>query len=177
MTYMYIHAHSVDSLIIFTKTLFANVVIVVYSLHFFFLSTFLSLPFLLPSIIILFPIGILMIISWILLAASGAFFSTWVKPVFPNPRWFNAHRILMAQSLIVGVLGFCFAFIAHAKGTIINGLVDFDHDVGSTRLQLCDTIGPFTLPHYLMRINAHHQVQLKQCALIVFTLYSCVSIL
>ena len=44
MTYMYIHAHSVNSLIISTKTLFANVVIVVYSLHFFFLSTFLSLP-------------------------------------------------------------------------------------------------------------------------------------
>ena len=84
-----------------------------------------------------------MIISWILLAASGAFFSTWVKPVFPNPRWFNAHRILMAQSLIVGVLGFCFAFIAHAKGTIINGLIDFDHDVGSARLQLCDTISLF----------------------------------
>ena len=42
MTYMYIHEHSVDSLIISTKTLFANIVIVVYSLHFSFLSTFLS---------------------------------------------------------------------------------------------------------------------------------------
>ena len=40
-----------------------------------------------------------------------------------------------------------------------------------------NTKGLFTLPYYLMRINAHHQVQLEQCALIVFTLYSCISIL
>ena len=69
-----------------------------------------------------------MTIAWLALAMSGAFFAAWMKPVFPNGEWFLAHRILMVGSLIVGVLGFIFPFIAHAKSPT-PGLISFSSDV------------------------------------------------
>ena len=69
-------------------------------------------------------VGILMIISWLLLATSGIFFASWMKPVLPNGEWFNAHRILMVGSLVVGVLGFIFPFIANAQ-YVIPGFINF----------------------------------------------------
>ena len=66
-----------------------------------------------------------MIISWILLATSGVFFASWMKPTLPNGEWFQVHRGLMIGSLFVGALGFVLAFVANAKGTTTPGLIEY----------------------------------------------------
>lgn len=73
-------------------------------------------------------IGIFMITAWILLASSAIMFAAWMKPVLPNGEWFQVHRALMIASLIVGALGFIFAFIGNARSQI-PGLINFSPDV------------------------------------------------
>ncbi|XP_019851676.1 PREDICTED: flocculation protein FLO11-like isoform X2 [Amphimedon queenslandica] len=75
--------------------------------------------------------GTFMTIAWLVLAMSGAFLAAWMKPVLPNGEWFIAHRILMAGSLIVGVLGFILPFIAHARSPT-PGLISFSSDGKNT---------------------------------------------
>ncbi|XP_011403771.2 PREDICTED: putative ferric-chelate reductase 1 [Amphimedon queenslandica] len=75
--------------------------------------------------------GTFMTIAWLALAMSGAFFAAWMKPVLPNGEWFIVHRILMAGSLIVGILGFILPFIAHARSPT-PGIISFSSDGKNT---------------------------------------------
>ena len=70
-----------------------------------------------------------MITAWILLATSAVFFAAWMKPILPNGEWFQVHRALMIASLFVGAGGFIFAFVAHAKKSVIPGLIGFNPNV------------------------------------------------
>uniref|UniRef100_A0A1X7SM01 Cytochrome b561 domain-containing protein n=1 Tax=Amphimedon queenslandica TaxID=400682 RepID=A0A1X7SM01_AMPQE len=72
-----------------------------------------------------------MTVAWLALAMSGAFFAAWMKPVLPNGEWFIAHRILMAGSLIVGLLGFILPFVAHARSPT-PGIISFSSDGKNT---------------------------------------------
>ena len=90
-----------------------------------------------------------MTIAWLALAMSGAFFAAWMKPVFPNGEWFLAHRILMVGSLIVGVLGFIFPFIAHARSPT-PGLISFSSDVSVSACFYFCIIIPF---YFLVRVR------------------------
>ena len=85
-----------------------------------------------------------MILSWILFASTGIFFASWMKPSLPNGEWFQVlltmrpqsyfynvifslktHRAIMLASLFTGVIGFLFAFIAHARNTEVAGIINF----------------------------------------------------
>ena len=48
-----------------------------------------DVPF--PTVNLLRAHGILMLITWPLLAVSGIFFATWMRPALPNGEWFKVH--------------------------------------------------------------------------------------
>lgn len=56
--------------------------------------------------------GIFMWIAWALLAPTGIFFASYMRPALPNGEWFQVHRALMVTSLFVGAIGFLFIFVA-----------------------------------------------------------------
>ncbi|KAL5487302.1 hypothetical protein EMCRGX_G019886 [Ephydatia muelleri] len=68
--------------------------------------------------------GIMMLISWPLLAVTGIFFAAWMKPALGPPpmppKWFTIHRVLMLASMFIGAAGFVPIFIANygTKGKI-----------------------------------------------------------
>ena len=66
-----------------------------------------------------------MVISWLLLAVSGIYFAAWLKPSFPDGKWFHFHRILMIASLLLTTVGFALIFIAD-KDNRPAGLITFD---------------------------------------------------
>ena len=37
--------------------------------------------------------GIFMIVSWLLLAITGIFFASWMKPLLPNGEWFQVFDV------------------------------------------------------------------------------------
>ena len=86
--------------------------------------------------------GILMLISWPILATFAIFFASWMKPALPNGEWFQVHltashyftlhfiihqthRALLVISLFVTVAGFIFAFVALAMNET-PGLISFN---------------------------------------------------
>ncbi len=74
---------------------------------------------------LLYCIGSLMIISWLLLSSSGIFFAMWMKPVFANGMWFQLHRGLMIAGVVTEVAGFICIFVA-TKDNKIPGLIGFE---------------------------------------------------
>ena len=48
-----------------------------------------AVPF--PTVNLLRAHGILMLITWPLLAVSGIFFAAWMRPALPNGEWFKVH--------------------------------------------------------------------------------------
>ena len=87
--------------------------------------------------------GILMLISWPVLASIAIFFASWMKPALPNGEWFQVHltdiypihallifirtqthRALLVISLFITVAGFIFAFVALAMNET-PGLINF----------------------------------------------------
>ena len=51
-----------------------------------------DVPF--PTVNLLRAHGILMLITWPLLAVSGIFFAAWMRPALPNGEWFKVHLFL-----------------------------------------------------------------------------------
>ncbi len=54
------------------------------------------------------------------------FFALFMRPALPNGEWFQAHRALMVMSLIVGLLGFFFIFVAQYRRQPNPGLINFN---------------------------------------------------
>ena len=50
-----------------------------------------AVPF--PTVNLLRAHGILMLISWPLLAISGIFFAAWMRPALPNGEWFKVEYL------------------------------------------------------------------------------------
>ena len=69
--------------------------------------------------------GILMWISWPVLAFTGMFFAFYMRSALPNGEWFQVHRALMVASLIVGALGFFIIFVAQYRRQPYRGLIYF----------------------------------------------------
>ena len=68
--------------------------------------------------------GMMMIISFVLLAVSAIFFAAWLKPALTGGMWFQVHRATMLLSLLLTVTGFMLIFIAN-KDNPTPGLMSF----------------------------------------------------
>lgn len=69
--------------------------------------------------------GILMLLAWPLLACTGIFFASYMRPVLSNGEWFHIHRVLMLVALLVASFAFLLIFISQANSNI-PGLIVFD---------------------------------------------------
>lgn len=68
--------------------------------------------------------GMMMIISWVVLAVSAIFFTAWLKPALIGGMWFQVHRAVMLLSLLLTMVGFMLIFIAN-KDNATPGLMTF----------------------------------------------------
>lgn len=66
-----------------------------------------------------------MVTSWLLLAVSGIYFAAWMKPAFPDGKWFQVHRALMLASLALTTIAFVLIFVSN-KNSSPTGLITFD---------------------------------------------------
>ena len=78
--------------------------------------------------------GILMLIAWPLLATTGIFFASYMRPALPNGEWFQAHRALMIASLLIAAAGFITIFFSQLESSPPGLITLGSEDVSSCKL-------------------------------------------
>lgn len=62
--------------------------------------------------------GIMMLIAWPLVAATGIFFAAYMRQALPKGGWFQVHRVLMIVSLLVAAVAFLIIFVSQSHNSI-----------------------------------------------------------
>ncbi len=62
-----------------------------------------------------------MLIAWSVLASTGVFISSWMRPALVNGHWFQLHRGLMIASVPTVLIGLVCIFVSNKDNGIIIG--------------------------------------------------------
>ena len=62
-----------------------------------------------------------MLIAWSVLASTGVFISSWMRPALVKGRWFQLHRGLMITSVPAVLIGLVCIFVSNKDYGVIIG--------------------------------------------------------
>ena len=62
-----------------------------------------------------------MLVGWSVLASTGVFISSWMRPAFHKGRWFQLHRGLMITSVPTVLIGLICIFVSNKDNGVIIG--------------------------------------------------------